>query len=224
MSTTEYRSSDATGMARVTTVDMKLEVIVIPVSDIDRAKEFYANLAWRLDGEFTGDDGSRSIQFTPPGSSCSVQFGTNLTPAAPGSAQGMHLIVSDIEAARDQLQASGVNTTEVYHCESGYACRYPGHDGRVTGPHPEHGTYASFVSFADPDGNGWILQEVTARFPGRVTGDTTYASVGDLAQALRRAAAAHGEHEARTGQPDPDWPDWYAEFMVREQSGEEPPS
>jgi catechol 2,3-dioxygenase-like lactoylglutathione lyase family enzyme len=224
MSTTEVRDSEATGMAKAATVDMKLEVILIPVSDIDRAKEFYAKLGWRLDGEFIGDDGARSIQFTPPGSWCSIQFGTDLTPAAPGSGQGLHLVVSDIEAARDQLQASGVETTEVYHCESGYACRYPGHDGRVSGPHPEHGTYASFVSFDDPDGNGWILQEVTTRFPGRVAGDTTYASAGELSQALRRAAAAHGQRGAGTQEADPNWPDWYAEYMVREQAGEELPS
>jgi len=223
MSTTEARS-DATGMASVANVDMKLEVVVIPVADVDRAKEFYTNLRWRLDGEFVGDDGSRSVQFTPPGSWCSIQFGTDLTPAAPGSEQGLHLIVSDIEAARDDLVARGVDASEVYHCAAGYACRFPGHDGRVSGPHPEHGTYASFVNFSDPDGNGWILQEVTTRFPGRVAGDTTFGSAGDLAQALRRAAAAHRQHETRTGQEDPTWPDWYADYMVREQAGEELPS
>jgi catechol 2,3-dioxygenase-like lactoylglutathione lyase family enzyme len=223
MSTTDVRG-EAAGVDKAQTVDMKLEVIIIPVSDVDRAKEFYATLGWRFDGEFVADDGSRSMQFTPPGSWCSIQFGTDLTPAPPGSGQGLHLVVTDIEAARDQLQASGVETTEVYHCESGYACRYPGHDGRVDGPHPERGTYGSFVSFDDPDGNGWILQEVTTRFPGRVDGDTTYASAGDLSQALQRAATAHKEYEARTGRTDPDWPDWYADYLVREQAGEKLPS
>jgi len=222
MSTTEVRS-DADATSSMAMVDMKLEVIVIPVSDVDRAREFYAHLGWRFDGEFVDDEGSRSVQLTPPGSGCSVQFGTNVTPAAPGTAQAMHLVVADIEAAREQLVAHGVDASEVYHCATGYACRYPGHAGRVSGRHPDRGTYGSFVSFDDPDGNGWVLQEVTARFPGRVEGDTTYVSAGDLAQALRRAAAAHGEHEARTGQADANWPDWYAEYMVRELAGEELP-
>lgn len=225
MSTTEVRSSDASGMASVKNVDMKLEVVVIPVSDVDRSKEFYEKLGWRLDGDFVGEDGSRGIQFTPPGSGCSLQFGTNVTPAAPGSAQGLHLIVSDIEVAREVLLAHGVEPSEVYHCATGYGCRFPGGDeGRVSGPDPDHRTYASFLNFSDPDGNGWVLQEVTTRFPGRVAGDTTYVSVGDLAQALRRAAAAHGEHEARTGEADENWPEWYAEYMVHEQSGEELPT
>jgi catechol 2,3-dioxygenase-like lactoylglutathione lyase family enzyme len=218
----DVRNNDAID-ASVARIDMKLEVVVIPVSDVDRAKEFYGRLGWRLDADFVGGDGSRGIQFTPPGSGCSVQFGTNVTPAAPGSAQGLHLIVSDIEAARDELVAHGVDASEVFHCSKGYGCRFPGNDGRVSGPHPERASYASFVSFHDPDSNGWVLQEVTTRFPGRVAGDTTYASAGDLSQALRRAAAAHGQHEARTGQADPNWPDWYAEYMRREQSGEELP-
>ena len=131
--------------------------------------------------------------------------------------------MSDIEAARAELVAAGVDASEVFHCAQGYGCRYPGHDGRVAGRAPDGGTYGSFVTFGDPDGNGWILQEVTTRFPGRVAGDTTYTSASDLAQALRRAAAAHGEHEARTGEADANWPDWYAEYMVREQTGQEPP-
>jgi hypothetical protein len=167
------------------------------------------------------------IQFTPPGAGCSVIFGKNVTAAAPGSAQGLYLIVSDIEAARDELVAHGVDASEVFHDAGGV---YAGTDPpylfgrlRVSGPDPEHRSYRSFVSFSDPDGNGWLLQEVTTRLPGRVAGNTTYASAGDLSQALQRAAAAHGQHEARTGQADPNWPDWYAEYMVREQAGKELP-
>ena len=223
MSTNEVRSNDAT----VARVDMKFEVVVIPVSDVDRAKEFYGRLGWRLDADYDNGDDFRVIQFTPPGSGCSVIFGKNVTAAAPGSAQGLYLIVSDIEAARDELVAHGVDATEVFHDAGGV---YAGTDPpylfgrrRVSGPDPEHRSYRSFVSFSDPDGNGWLLQEVTTRLPGRVAGDTTYASAGDLSQALQRAAAAHGQHEARTGQADPNWPDWYAEYMVREQAGEELP-
>ena len=223
MSTNEVRSSDATG-ARV---DMKFEIVVIPVSDVDRAKEFYGRLGWRLDADYDNGDDFRVIQFTPPGSGCSVIFGKNVTAAAPGSAQGLYLIVSDIEAARDELVTHGVDASEVFHDAGGV---YAGTDQpylfgrlRVNGPDHERRSYRSFVSFSDPDGNGWLLQEVTTRLPGRVAGDTTYASAGDLSQALKRAAAAHGQHEARTGQADPNWPDWYAEYMVREQAGEELP-
>jgi catechol 2,3-dioxygenase-like lactoylglutathione lyase family enzyme len=209
-------------------VGMKLEVVIIPVSDVDRAKEFYARLGWRLDADVVSGAGSRLIQFTPPGSGCSIQFGANLfgstvTTAAPGSVQGLYLIASNIEAARDELIAHGVDASEVFHCATGYACRFPGNNGRVSGPAPERGSYGSFVSFQDPDGNGWLLQEVTTRLPGRVAGNTTYASAGDLSQALRRAVAAHGQHEKRIGYADPNWPDWYAEYMVREQAGEELP-
>ena len=223
MSTTEVRT-DASATSKTAKVDMKLEVVVIPVSDVDRAARFYAGLGWRLDADVSVGEGFRLVQYTPQGSGCSVQFGTGLTPAAPGSAQALHLIVTDIEAAQRQLTASGVTTSGVFHCAEGYACRFPGNDPQLPGPEPERGTYGSYLSFSDPDGNGWLLQEVTARFPGRVQGETTYGSAADLAQALRRAAAAHGEHEARTGQADPDWPDWYAEYMLREQSGEELPS
>ena len=223
MSTNEVRSNDAT----VARVDMKFEMVVIPVSDVDRAKEFYGRLGWRLDADYDNGDDFRVIQFTPPGSGCSVIFGKNVTAAAPGSAQGLYLIVSDIEAARDELVAHGVDASEVFHDAGGV---YAGTDQpylfgrlRVSGRDPEHRSYRSFVSFSDPDGNGWLLQEITTRLPGRVAGDTTYASAGDLSQALRRAAAAHGQHEARTGQADPNWPDWYAEYMVREQAGEELP-
>jgi len=209
-------------------VDMKLEVVVIPVSDVDRAKEFYARLGWRLDADIASGDSSRLIQFTPPGSSCSIQFGVSLfgagvTTAPPGSVQGLYLIAADIEAARRGLIVHGVDASEVFHCATGYACRFPGHDGRVSGPEPERGSYGSFVSFSDPDGNGWLLQEVTNRLPGRVTGNTTYTSSDDLSQALRRAAGAHGQHEKRIGHADPNWPDWYAKYMVSEQAGEELP-
>jgi catechol 2,3-dioxygenase-like lactoylglutathione lyase family enzyme len=213
--------------ARVARVDMKLEVVVIPVSDVDRAKEFYGRLAWRLDADFATGDDFRVIQFTPPGSGCSVIFGKNVTAAAPGSAQGLYLIVSDVAAARAELFGRGVEISEVFHDAGGV---HAGTDEpylfgrlRVSGPDPEHRSYRSFASFSDPDGNGWLFQEVTTRLPGRVATDTTYASAGDLSQALRRAAAAHGQHEARTGQADPNWPDWYAEYMMREQAGEELP-
>jgi catechol 2,3-dioxygenase-like lactoylglutathione lyase family enzyme len=223
MGTNEVGKNDATS-ARV---DTKLEIVVIPVSDVDRAKEFYARLGWRLDADFDNGSDFRVIQFTPPGSGCSVIFGRNVTGAAPGSAQGLYLIVSDLAAAREELLGRGVKVSEVFHNEGVYA----GPDEpylfgrlRVSGPDPEHRSYRSFASFHDPDGNGWLFQEITARLPGRVAGDTTYASASDLASALRRAAVAHGEHEKRTGgQRDENWPDWYAEYMVREQSGKELP-
>src|ERR1051326_7441505 len=198
--------------------DMKLEVIVIPVSDVDRAKKFYAGLGWRLDADFTDRENWRVIQFTPPGSGCSVIFGKNVTPAAPASAQGLYLIVSDIEAARKELLDRGVEVSEVFH---GGHNVYAGPDEpylfgriRVSGPDPEHRSYRSFASFRDPDGNGWLLQELTMRLPGRIdSAATTFASVNDLASAMRRASKAHGEHEARTGgQRDENWPDWYAAY------------
>jgi catechol 2,3-dioxygenase-like lactoylglutathione lyase family enzyme len=214
MSTTAIRSKDTTADARVGQVDLKLEVITIPVSDVDRAKEFYEGLGWRLDADFS-DGGERAVQLTPPGSQCSIHLGKN----APGPAQGIFLVVSDIEAARDDLMSHGVEVSEVFHFAKG-----PGPFGGVVGGlAPDHQSYGSYATFKDPDGNGWLLQEVTTRFPGRVAGDTTYPSVADLAQALRRAEAAHGQHEKRTGERDQDWPSWYAEYMVREQSGEELP-
>ena len=219
MSTTAIRSKDTTADARVGQVDMKLEVITIPVSDVDRAKEFYGGLGWRLDADFS-NGGDRVVQFTPLGSQCSIHFGTNATSAAPGSVQSLFLIVSDIQAARDDLVRRGIEVSEVFHY-AGWNRVDP--DARLSGPAPDRRSYASFVSFSDPDGNGWLLQEITTRLPGRVAGDTTYASASDLAQALRRAEAAHGQHEKRTGQRDQNWPDWYAEYMRREQSGEELP-
>jgi catechol 2,3-dioxygenase-like lactoylglutathione lyase family enzyme len=220
MSTTATRNQETTTDARLGKVAMKLEVITIPVSDVDRAKEFYGGLGWRLDADFTkGDD--RAVQFTPPGSQCSIHFGRNLTSVPPGSAQSLWLIVSDIQAARDDLVRRGVEVSEVFHF-AGLNRVDP--DARLSGPAPDRRTYASFVSFSDPDGNGWLLQEITTRLPGRIDSDaTTYATVPDLADAMRRAETAHGEHEKRTGQRDGNWPGWYAAYMAAEQSGEELP-
>lgn len=221
MNTNAVRSF-VTGVARV---DMKFEAVVIPVSDVDRAKQFYGKLGWRLDADFRFDNGFRVVQFTPPGSGCSVQFGTNITSAAPGLAQGLYLVVSNIEAARNELAAHGVDVSEVFHAETPGAQFQPdGAPGRVRGLSPDHATYSSFATFRDADGNGWLLQEVTTRLPGRIdTGETTFVSVADLASTLRRAEAAHGEHEKRIGAADPNWPDWYAAYMVAEQAGTEPP-
>ena len=206
----------------------KFEIVVIPVSDVDRAKEFYARLGWRLDADYDNGKDFRIIQFTPPASACSIIFGKNVTDAAPGSAQGLYLIVSDIAAARAELLGRGIEVSEVFHDAGGV---YAGTDEpylfghvRVGGPDPKHSSYRSFASFHDPDGNGWLFQELTTRLPGRVDpATTTFASANDLASALRRAAAAHGQHEARTGQADKNWPDWYAEYLVREQSGKDLP-
>jgi catechol 2,3-dioxygenase-like lactoylglutathione lyase family enzyme len=208
-STIEMRSNDATNGASVAKFDMKLEVVVIPVSDVDRAKEFYKKLGWRLDSTppFV-------VQFTPPGSWCSVQFGKNFTSAAPGSAKS-YLIVSDIVTAREQLVAAGIEVGEFVHLSS---------NGLVSGLDPERRSYYSRASFSDPDGNVWLLQEITTRLPGRVdSGVTSYNSASDLASALRRAAAAHGQHEKRIAAADPNWPEWYARYMVAEQSGEKLP-
>ncbi|MDL2410488.1 VOC family protein [Rhizobium calliandrae] len=230
MSNTQVHSEAAIEIPRSQVVDTKLEVIVIPVSDVDRAKRFYADLGWRLDADFSEGNDYRVIQFTPPGSGCSVIFGKNVTAAAPGSAQGLYLIVSDIRAARDELLRRDIAVSEVFHPSDGM---YAGTDEpylfgrlRVSGPDSEQRSYRSFASFSDPDGNGWLFQEITTRLPGRVdTNETKFTSVGDLASALRRAAAAHGEHEKRNGgQYDENWPDWYAKYMAREQSGEALPS
>jgi catechol 2,3-dioxygenase-like lactoylglutathione lyase family enzyme len=227
MSTKPVRINDPTSIASVATVPMKFEIAVIPVSDVDRAKEFYSRLGWRLDADFASDDGFRVIQFTPPGSGCSVIFGRNVTPAAPGSAQGLYLIVSDIAAARAELLSRGIEISEVFHSDGVYSGTdqpYLFGRQRVSGPDPEHRSYRSFASFKDPDGNGWLFQELTTRLPGRIDpATTTFVSSTELASALRRAAAAHGEHEKRIGAADPNWPDWYAEYMVREQSGAELP-
>ena len=210
---------------RAPAVDFKLEVVVIPVSDVDRAKQFYTNLGWRLDADFASGDGWRVIQFTPPGSPSSIIFGNNVTSAAPGSAQGLYLIVSDIEAARKALLAAGVAVSEPFHSSdevhAGTDEPFLAGRNRVSGPHPDRGSYGTYASFRDPDGNGWLLQEITARLPGRIdASETTFASSADLAAALRRAAAAHGEHEKRNGgRHDENWPDWYADYIVNEQAG-----
>ena len=214
-----------TNASKTATPAMKLEVVVIPVSDVDRAKAFYGSLGWRLDADFADGKDYRVIQFTPPGSGASVIFGKNVTAAAPGSAQGLYLVVSDIEAARKELRERGVDVSEVFHAANGvFTGKHEpfllGRD-RASGPDPEHRTYQSYASFSDPDGNGWLFQEVTARAPGRVEGDTTFSSSAEIASALRRAAAAHGEHEKRNGgQHDVNWPDWYAEYIAKEQAGE----
>jgi catechol 2,3-dioxygenase-like lactoylglutathione lyase family enzyme len=199
--------------ASVAKVDMKLEVVVIPVSDVVRTEEFYTKLGWRQD---VTPPGSGVFQFTPPGSACSIQFGKNLTSSSPGTVQRTYLIVSNIKAACDVLVAAGVEVGEVFHLSPA---------GAVPGPDPENRSYGSFALFSDPDGNTWLLQEITTRRPGRIdSAATSFASASDLASAFRRAEAAHGEHEKRTGgQRDENWPDWYAAYMVAEQSGGELP-
>ena len=202
---TENRSAEAAGDPSAARADMKLEVVIIGVSDVDRAKDFYRRLGWRLDVTPSG-----VAQFTPPSSWCSVQFGPNLTSAAPGSSKA-YVIVSDIQAVRDQLVAAGIEVGDIFHI---------GPDGPVSGLDPERRSYFSRAWFSDPDGNSWMLQEVTTRLAGRVdTGATSFGSVNDLASALRRAVAAHGKHDERAGAADPNWPDWCAEYVVAEQAG-----
>jgi catechol 2,3-dioxygenase-like lactoylglutathione lyase family enzyme len=218
MSTTPARSEAAGETPRAQGLDMKLEVVVIPVSDVERAKCFYGDLGWRLDADFVVGDAFRVVQFTPPGSPCSIHFGTGVTSAVPRSACNLYLVVSDIEAARAELVDRGVVVSEVFHRAG------PGKPP-LSGRDPERRSYASFATFSDPDDNSWLLQEVTVRLPGRVDADdTTFTSSTELASALRRAEAAHGEHEKRTGQRDADWPTWYAEYIVREQAGKPLPS
>ena len=206
--------------------NLLLEAVVIPVADVDRAKAFYVGLGWRLDADFPFDNGFRVVQLTPPGSPCSVQFGTDMTTAAPGTAEGLYLIVSDIDAARKELLAAGADVSEVFHPDSPGAQFRADEGGRAPGPAPDNASYSTFATFRDPDGNRWLIQEVTTRLPGRVDApQTSFASVDDLAQALRRAAAAHGEHEARDGgKYDENWPDWYAAYMVAERAGTELPT
>lgn len=229
MATLEIDRETAVRPSTSRSVDLKLEVVVIPVSDVDRAKAFYARLGWRLDADFASGDEWRVIQFTPPGSACSVIFGKNVTPAAPGSTRGLYLIVSDLEAARQDLLARGVQISELFHgggdVHAGPDEPYLFGSVRVSGADPKRGSYSSFASFSDPDGNGWLFQEITTRLPGRIAADgTAFASQVELAAALRRAAAAHGEHEKRTGGHDENWADWYADYIVREQAGQPLPT
>jgi catechol 2,3-dioxygenase-like lactoylglutathione lyase family enzyme len=199
---------------------MRLEVVVLPVSDPDRARDFYQALGWRLDADFPVNEGFRVVQMTPPGSACSIIFGTEVTSAAPGSARGLQLVVPDIGAARAELAAHGADVSEVFHDATG-VFHHDGTQARVPGPADDHKTYGSWVSFSDPDGNSWFVQEVTARLPGRSTSAlASFGSVAGLAAALRRAAAAHGKHEEEIGHADPNWPDWYAQYMADESAGQ----
>jgi catechol 2,3-dioxygenase-like lactoylglutathione lyase family enzyme len=220
MSTTEA-GNGATKPA-LSTGELRLEVVVIPVSDVDGAKAFYAGLDWRLDADFADAEGFRIVQFTPPGSPCSIQFGAKVTTAPPGSAQNLYLVVDDVQAARDALAARGVAISDVFH-EGALGDRFHP-DAHVVGRAPDGATYGSFASFSDPDGNTWLLQEITTRLPGRIdAGLTSFGSVEELVAALKKAAAAHGEHEARTGEPDENWPEWYAAWIAAEQAGTELP-
>jgi len=197
--TQEITSKD-TGAAGTAKIDQKIEVTIFPVADVDRAKEFYLKLGWRLDADFSFPV-LRVVQVTPHGSACSLQFGTNLTSAAPGSGKG-YIVVSDIVAARNALLGAGVQVTEFFHL---------GPNGPVPGLDPQRLTYRSRAEFKDPDGNSWVLQEITGRLPGRIErGPTSFASASDLVSALKRAALAHGQHEAHTGERDENWPVWYA--------------
>jgi catechol 2,3-dioxygenase-like lactoylglutathione lyase family enzyme len=225
MSTTQDHQDTATETMPAIS-SFKFEVVVIPVSDVDRSMAFYQRLGWRLDADFAFENGFRVVQLTPPDSATSVQFGTKISAAAPGSAEGLYLVVPDIDAAHDDLLARGVIDSGVFHPAAPGAQFRPGATaGREPGRAPDGASYGSFLTFDDPDGNTWLVQEITTRLPGRVTTATSYASVEELSQALQRVAAAHGEHEARNGgEFDEQWPDWYASYLVAEQSGEELPT
>ncbi|MFG2059461.1 VOC family protein [Micromonospora sp. NPDC048930] len=194
-------------------VNFKIEVIVLPVSDVDRAKDFYKRLGFREDVDYVGADGLRVVHFTPPGSAASIVIGERVTEAAAGSTRGVHLVVDDIVAARDELVGRGVEVSEIFH-DAGGVFHHAGTEARVPGPHPDRRSYGSFLSFADPDGNEFVLQEVTARKPGRIN-HVAYGSVAEIEQALRAAAVAHGEHERELGHEDADWPSWYAGYMAK---------
>jgi catechol 2,3-dioxygenase-like lactoylglutathione lyase family enzyme len=222
MTSIDVDSERAAEAPRDAVADLKLEVVVLPVSDVDRAKSFYQGLGWRLDADFTAGDGLRVVQLTPPGSQASIIFGTGITSAEPGSVDALQLTVSDIDAGRDELIARGADVSEVFH-DAGGVFHHAGTEAREAGPAPERADYGSFASFSDPDGNGWMLQEINTRLPNRVTG-ATYDSASDLQEALIRAATAHGEHEKRTGEHDEQWPVWYAQYMLAEQTGEELPT
>jgi catechol 2,3-dioxygenase-like lactoylglutathione lyase family enzyme len=193
---------------------VKLEVVVIPVADVDRSKEFYTKLGWRLDADFPFNNGFRIVQFTPPGSGCSVQFGSKITPAAPGSAQGLYLIVSDVEAARKDLVARGIDVSDVFHPGTPGAQFQIGGSGRISGPAPEHATYNSFATFRDPDGNGWLFQEITTRLPGRGFSNL---DVATLAELLQETEKHHGEYEPTA--PKHHWWDWYSAYIVARENG-----
>lgn len=214
MGSTEVISEHATQMAPAATVDLKLEVVIIPVSDVDRSKRFYSSLGWRLDADFAFDNGFRVVQFTPPGSGCSIQFGTKITSAPPGSAQDLYLVVADIEAARDELAARGAEISEVFHPVAPGAQFKPlGASGRVNGSAPEHASYRSFATFSDPDGNGWLLQEITSRLPGRGLS----VDVATLTELLRETEQHHGQYEPTA--PKHHWSEWYAAYMVARERG-----
>jgi catechol 2,3-dioxygenase-like lactoylglutathione lyase family enzyme len=215
MMTTQTQDERATSIAAAAIVDLKLEVVVIPVSDVERAKRFYQGLGWRLDADFAFDNGFRVVQFTPPGSGCSIQFGANVTSAAPGSAQNLYLVVSDIEAARAELAARGADVSEVFHPTApGAQFDRKGASGRVSGPAPDHGSYRSFVTFSDPDGNSWLLQEITTRLPGRGLGSL---DVPTLTELLREAEEHHGHYEPTA--PKHHWSDFYAAYIVARENG-----
>lgn len=223
MSTTQTAATSEGAAASAQKIDMKLEVIVIPVADIERAKAFYTRLGWRLDIDLATTPDFRVVHFTPPGSACSILFGKGLTHDKPGTAQGLHLTVSDVVAAQADLVARGIDVSEVFH-DAGGVFHHAGTEARVSGPQPERRSYGSFATFSDSEGNGWAFQEITTRLPGRVDASgAQFSSQADLAGALRRAAAAHGEHEKVTGKHDDNWPDWYAAYLVAEQAGTELP-
>jgi catechol 2,3-dioxygenase-like lactoylglutathione lyase family enzyme len=197
-------------------MDMRLEVVVLPVSDVDRAKKFYQRLGWRLDGDYPFNESFRVVQLTPPGSASSIIFGKGITAATPGSADGLQLVVDNIDAARAELAGRGIKVSEVFH-DATAPFHHAGTAERVSGPAANHQSYGSWLSFTDPDGNSWFVQEVTTRLPGRSTSAlAVYGSVAGLAAALRRAEAAHGKHEQEIGQRDENWPDWYAQYMAEE--------
>ncbi len=210
-------ASHVDSVAAAETVDMKFEAVVIPVADVDRSKAFYTKLGWRVDADFPFDNGFRVVQFTPPGSGCSVQFGAKITSALPGSAQGLYLIVSDVAAARRDLVERGVEVSEVFHSGTPGAQFQLDGSGRVSGPAPEHATYSSFATFRDPDGNGWLFQEVTTRLPGRGFSNLDVATLTEL---LQEAEKHHGEYEPTA--PKHHWSGWYAAYIVARQDGKTP--
>ena len=215
MSSTPTRSEQTARAPSAGKVDLKLEAVVIPVSDVDRAKRFYGSLGWRLDADFAFDNGVRVVQFTPPGSGCSIQFGTKVTSAPPGSAQNLYLIVSDIEAARDEIGSYGVEISKVFHPTAPGAQFQPNAtSGRVDGPAPDHACYRSFATFSDPDGNGWLLQEVRTRLPGRGLSNM---DVPTLTELLREAEEGHGKYEPTA--PKHHWSGWYSAYIVARQQG-----